>query len=261
MATVLKRSRLAVWKDVIFAIFIREIRSKFSDKLGISWAVIEPVVFIFLLSSIRGLVSGGHTHTVPTFVFMFYGMTLVQLFLTTVSASSGAILRNRSLFAFRQVQPISAVIAASLFELLVKAAVFLGIYGLMYLIGIEVRLDNPLLLITVVCTVWLFATAFGMIFGLLRCFVIEVSKVENLIMKPVFFISGVFFSLQDINSIYWPYLNWNPVLNGIELARDAAYTTFGAKGVSLDYLLFVTLTAVCLSLCCYRVLWKRAISR
>lgn len=80
MALVEKRSTLKVWGDVIFAIFLREIKSKSNDKLGVAWSVVSPVAFIFMLSYIRGRMDGGETHGVPTFYFMVFGMILVQFF-------------------------------------------------------------------------------------------------------------------------------------------------------------------------------------
>lgn len=63
---------MTIWGDVIFAIFLREIKSKFNDKLGVSWSVISPVAFIMILSLMRGKMDGGETHGVPT--FFFYGL-------------------------------------------------------------------------------------------------------------------------------------------------------------------------------------------
>ncbi|WOD06143.1 hypothetical protein [Marinomonas sp. GJ51-6] len=80
MAKVHKRSLFALWRDVIFAIFVREIKSKFNDKFGIAWSVISPLIFIFMLSFIRGLIDAGDTHGIPTFWFMVYGMLIVQFF-------------------------------------------------------------------------------------------------------------------------------------------------------------------------------------
>lgn len=97
MAQVQHRSRLNIWKDVIFALFIRDLQSRFNDKFGISWAIIQPVTFIFILAFIRGLMNGGETHTMPTFVFMMYGIVSLQFFITTLSASSKA-LKKISLF-------------------------------------------------------------------------------------------------------------------------------------------------------------------
>jgi capsular polysaccharide transport system permease protein len=85
---------------------------------------------------------GGETHGMPTFVFMAHGMVIIQLFLTLFNASMMSVKKAAPLYAFRQVQPISPLIASSLFELLVKVFVLLGIGVLMYLLSIEVRVDN-----------------------------------------------------------------------------------------------------------------------
>ncbi|MFT4790358.1 MAG: capsular polysaccharide transport system permease protein, partial [Paraglaciecola sp.] len=106
MTTVLKRNKWEIWRDVIFALFAREIRTGFNDKFGLSWAVLGPVAFIFALSFVRGRLGGDETHTLPTFTFMAIGILFIQSFLETLNTSASAIKKNKSLFAFRQVQPI-----------------------------------------------------------------------------------------------------------------------------------------------------------
>ncbi|TOH27581.1 hypothetical protein CGI84_21695 [Vibrio parahaemolyticus] len=100
-----------------------------------------------------------------------------------------------------------------------------------------------------------------MLFGLAEQFVQELAKVKSLIQRPLFFISGVFFSLQDMPKDFWPYLNWNPVLHAIELSREAVYPTYGAVGVSNFYLGMSTLFLLSLALFSYQAFWKQAISR
>ena len=79
-------------------------------------------------------------------------------------------------------------------------------------------------------------------------------------MRPLIFISGVFFSLQDLPKNTWKYFDWNPLLHAIELSRQATYSSFGAVGVSHSYLSLVTITIFTFSLCLYVALWKKAIS-
>lgn len=261
MATVNKRGPWAIWKDVIFALFVREIRTGFNDKFGISWSVIQPVAFIFILSFIRGRMDGGDSHTIPTFVYMAYGLILVQSFLQTLSASAQSIAKAKTLFAFRQVQPISAVIATSLFELLVKVFVAVGIVLIMYFLGLEIRVDNPLLIMVCFVLLWLLSMSIGLMFGVVELYVKEVKKLRDLASRPMFFISGVFFSLQDFPREYWYLLDWNPVLHAIELSRYAAYTTYGQSGVSLEYLSLTTLCFTFLAMVVYNGFWRQAISR
>jgi len=261
MATVLKRNQWQIWKDVIFALMVREVRTGFNDKLGLSWAILHPIAFIFILSFIRGRLDGGETHSIPTFVFMAYGLLLIQLFLTVFDSASKAVKKAKPLYAFRQVQPISPVIASSLFEILVKVMVFIGISVIMYLMQMEIRVDDFLALILNVCALALFSVFFGLMFGVLSLFVPELSKMQNLLTRPLFFISGVFFSMRDVPPEYWYLLDWNPILHAIELSRYSAYTSYGNTAVSTNYLLLVTLGVVFLAMLIYRSLWKSAVSR
>lgn len=261
MTTIIKRNNWAIWRDVIFALFVREIRTGFNDRLGLAWAVISPLSFIFLLSYIRGRMDGGATHTVPTFEFMMYGMLLIQLFLDVFTNCSNAIKKNKALFAFRQVQPISGILAATLFSFLVKIAVYLLVLAVMYLLGMEFRLDDPLFIIINAFALLLISMSLGLIIAILQCYIPEVSKVQNLATRPLFFISGVFFSMQDIPQEYWHYLDWNPILHAIELSRHAAYNTYNTDAVSESFLFLSALIITAFALSVYQVFWKQAISR
>jgi capsular polysaccharide transport system permease protein len=261
MTTVLKRNKWEIWRDVIFALFAREIRTGFNDKLGISWAVINPIAFIFILSFLRGRLDGGETHTLSTFTFMAIGILFIQSFLQTLNGSAGAIRKNKALFAFRQVQPISAVFAGALFEVIVKIFVIIGIIIIMYFMGMDLQISNPLLLLACFLLLWVFAVSLGLLFGIAELFVGEIGKVRQLFTRPMFFISGVFFSLQDIPREYWHFLDWNPVLHAIELTRFAVRATYGSEGVSLEYLSGTVLVFSFFSLAIYHISWKQAISR
>ncbi|TRX57413.1 ABC transporter permease [Thalassomonas sp. M1454] len=261
MAEIRRRSIINVWQDVIFAIFLREIRSQFSDKFGVSWGILNPVIFIFVLSFFRSQVSGEYTHTIPTFIFMMYGMLIIQLFLTTFGASSNAIKKNKALFAFRQVQPIAAVLANGFFELIMKTAVIFVLMLIVYFMKIETELADPLTILLCIFLTWLFAVSLGLLFAVAKSFIEEVEKIRVLLQRPLFFISAVFFSLKDIPEDYWVYLNWNPILHAIELSRDSAHPSFQAVGVSTEYLSVSVLITVFFAMACYRITWKKIISR
>ena len=261
MTTVLKRNKWEIWRDVIFALFAREIRTGFNDKLGISWAVLNPLLFIGLLSYLRSEIKGGETHSIPIFIFMACGIFYLQLFLTTINGCCISINKNRSLYAFRQVQPISSVLAAALFSLLVKIFVAIGVVTAVILLRIDAQFDNPLLFFLVFFMVFTIAVSIGMIFGIIECYVPEVKKVRSFLSRPLLFISAVFFSLQDFPKEYWYLVDWNPLLHGIELSRFAFYATYTDVGVSLTYLAKVTLYSLFLSLVVYFGFWRQAISR
>lgn len=260
MAQVQNRSRLSIWLDVIFALFIRGMQSRFNDKFGISWAIIQPVSFIFILSFIRGAMNGAETHTMPTFVFMVYGIVCLQFFITTLTSSAKALQKDKPLFAFRQVVPISSFIATALFEYIVKLVVIVVLVVIMWFLDIELVLKDPLTVIINFTLLWLLAMSLGIIFAISTAFFPEVDKIREMAQRPMLFISAVFFSLQDVPQEYWVYLDWNPLLHAIELSRQAAYPSFGAVGVSQSYLYGCTLVICFLSLVIYKRYWKQAIS-
>jgi len=261
MTTVLKRNNWAIWRDVIFALFVREIKTGFNDRLGLAWAVVQPLSFIFLLSYLRGMLVGDASHTVPTFEFMMYGMLLIQLFLDTFMNTSNSIKKNKTLFAFRQVQPISSVLATASFYFLVKLIVFILIILLMYFLGMNFDISDPLFLLLNAVSVWMIATSLGLLFAIGQCYVPELSKIQTILARPLFFISAVFFSMQDIPKEYWGYLDWNPILHAIELSRHAAYSTYKVEAVSEFYLFTSVLVLLFFSLAVYHISWKQAISR
>ena len=252
MAKVTSRNNWQVWKDVIFALFVREIRTGFSDKLGLSWAILNPIAFIFLLSFLRGRLDGGETHGMPTFVFMAHGMLMIQLFLTMFNSVVRVVKKASPLYAFRQVQPISPVVAASLFQVMVEVFIIFGVCLLMYLLSIELQMNNLLLFMSNFASLAAFT---------LSIFLPEILKLQQVMTRPLFFISGVFFSMKDVPQEYWWLLDWNPILHAIELNRYAAYANYGTVGVDYNYLLLVTLFTVCLSFLFYRSSWKAGISR
>ncbi|WP_282167903.1 ABC transporter permease [Shewanella japonica] len=261
MASIIKRNNWQVWKDVIFALFVREIRTGFNDKFGIAWAVVNPVAFIFILSFIRGRMDGGETHTIPTFTFIAIGFMLIQFFLEVLGGAASSIKKNKALFAFRQVQPISSMIASALFQLIVKIFVFICIGIIMYFLGMEVRIDNPIAFLVNIVLLWSIALSIGCLFALGICYVQETAKIQTILTRPLFFISGVFFSLQDIPKEYWHYFDWNPILHAIELTRYAVYQSYGNSAVSELYLSMFALISVFIALSCYFITWKQAISR
>jgi capsular polysaccharide transport system permease protein len=260
MSSLTRRNHWQIWKDVIFSLMVRQVRTGFNDKFGLSWSVLEPVAFIFILSFIRGRLDGGDSYSIPTFIFIAYGMIFIQLFLQVYQSCSTSIQRNKPLFAFRQVQPISPVIASALFESINKIFVTLCIVLIMYFMQMELRLDNPLVLFLNFFLMCLFAMSLGLIVAVAVLFVPEISKVMGLATRPLFFISGVFFSLRDFPPDIWWALDWNPILHAIELSRGAGYSSYGELGVSQAYVIECTLVMMFVAFVFYRATWQRALN-
>lgn len=51
-------------------------------------------------------------------------------------------------------------------------------------------------------------------------------RMVPIVLRPMFWISGIFFTAPELPSGLLPYLHWNPLLHAIEITRS---------GVFLDY--------------------------
>ncbi|MFS1703481.1 ABC transporter permease [Alteromonas sp. AMM-1] len=253
--------QLKVWKSVLFALFLREMQSQFNDKLGLAWAFLEPFAFIFGLAYMRSFMSGGEVHTVPILIYMMIGLIFIQSFLTPLSKVANAFKKNKPLYAFRQVQPVSGLIVTGFMEFSIKCmVVFLALITL-YLLDIDASMHDPMLLIMLFLMLWVFTVSLSCIIGIATAFVPELSKIINVITRPMFFISCVFFSLQDFAPEYWHWLTWNPLVHFIELARYACYESYGHQGVSLAFAAGTTFVCFFFAACLYHLNWKGILSR
>lgn len=255
------KHQLYAWRNVIFALFLRELQSKFNDKFGLSWAFVEPFLFIMLLSLIRGRLTGEDVHGIPVFIFMAIGLLALRTFVPLLTGVGSSVRRNKPLYAFRQVQPMAAMLTAGFLELIIKLGVITLILVAIYLMEMETSLHDPLLMILLIAQLWLLGVSMGIIFGVAQAFVPEVGKLLSFMTRPLLFISCVFFSLQDIPREFWVYFTWNPLVHFIELARYACYQSYGDAGVSLSFTTEVTVIAMFFALALYHITWKRVLAR
>lgn len=255
------KEQLYAWRGVVFALFLRELQSKFNDKFGLGWAFLEPFVFILALSFLRSLLSDGDVHSVPLFIFMMIGLMGLQTFTSLMNGVSTSIRRNKPLYAFRQVQPLAAVITAAFLETVIKTVVLFFLIIAIYLLEESFSIYDPLLLISLYVLLCIFGTSIGLCFAIASAFLPEIDKIKSMLSRPLLFISCVFFSLQDVPKEIWPYLTWNPLVHFNELARYACFESYGQNGVSFSFIVEVTLAFLFFSLSIYHITWKRVLSR
>lgn len=261
-----QRSSGQVLCDVVFALYIRELKTRFGVyRLGLVWAFLEPMSFVIILSAIRTMTSTGHifsgeVHSIPTPLFFMLGYVPYQLFSKLLTQSATAITSNRGLFSYRQVKPIDTLLARTMLEVLISVGVMFIIMAFFWWFQFDVKIQNPLQLITTLSL--LICIGFGMgtalCVGQLRF--PELAKLVPIITRPLFFISGIFFSLNDIPEKFHQYLLWNPILHAVELIRNACYSDFRANYVSMQYLAFFSLLTLFFGLALYRNDWKRMVA-
>jgi capsular polysaccharide transport system permease protein len=251
---------------VIFALFIRELKTRFGAyRLGLLWAFLEPTLFVIMISAIRsfrsyGGIFGGEAYGIPYPIFFMLGIVPYKCFSSQLTQGAAAVRANQGLFTYRQVRPIDALIARTLLEILIYSSVFLIFMTVFWWFGFAVSIAQPLKLIGVFILLTLLGSGMGLIICVGQLRIPELSKITPLLIRPLFFISGIFFSINEIPAQYQHYLLWNPMLHAIELIRNACYSSYNVDLVSWGFLAISALVTSFFGLAMYRLDWKQMVA-
>lgn len=241
---------IAVWR----ALFLREALTRIvSRRAAWFWLIAEPcfhvgyLMFLYTVVRIRNI--GG----VETAMWIMTGLLAFLMFRRTATQVSGAIESNKSLFAYRQVKPIDAVIVRGALEAFLMIVSFSVLLCGAAMWGYDVIPDDPLAVMVAVTGMWLFGMGWGLIVSVAIDQVPELGKVLRMVTRPLYFVSGV---LHPVAAIPQPYRDWmlfNPLVHGLEATRLGFTPTYHAViGMSVLYLYGCALVLVFFGLALHR---------
>ena len=169
----------------------------------------------------------------------------------------GAVLSNKNLLIYRQIRAFDTFLTRFLMEMLVAiTTISLFIIGAWY-IGYEVKLVNSLIFLECFVLLSLLSFGMGLIFGVINTLHPELGKFIPVLLRPLMFISGTFFSINEMPYAIREYLLWNPLLHTFELMRSAFSSSYDTSLVSINYLAMSALIAMTLGMLMFRANWRR----
>jgi capsular polysaccharide transport system permease protein len=216
--------------SVIMAIIFKDIKVRQrTSKFGIFYVLIEPMVFILAIASIRYLFRTTSVDGLHVMIWVPLGVSAFLLFRRCISKVPMAIKSNEGLLDYPQVKPIDPVIAMFILEMtLTMIASGLAIFLIWWVMGVGPSFPRPLETIGVV--VALLAGSFGvaLVLAVYGTFYENIPRTIRFLNRPLIFISGVIFSVSALPAYIREYLAWNPLLQFIEYIRlyAAGHPTF-----------------------------------
>ncbi|GHF18389.1 transport permease protein [Kordiimonas sediminis] len=256
------RSTLAIQKDVVFAIFLREMSGRFSGyTFGNIWLVLEPLlmmgVFILLFGA-RGRGEFGYAEP-PIFIFAGF-LPFRLLWNSTMRNNMNALGSAKQLIGFRQVKLFDVFLARTLSE----GALFFvvgTIIGLIFLwLGFDPVPKDFLGVFGYCFLLWLFAAGFGILACILSEITQEIQKVISLISMPLMILSAVFFPMSTIPEPYRSWLAYNPLVHFNEFIREHWLQAYTSPVADMEYLLAWTIGMLTVALATYRLRWKKVLA-
>lgn len=250
------RTPWQIQKSVIFALFIRELRSRFgSYKGGYVWFLIEPIAHIVIISLIFSFIRGTALFGIDLPVFLATGVIPFLLFKNIALRVMDGVNANRNLFSFKQIKPIDTFLARTLLDTLISIAVFIIVLFGLYWLGMDVPFHEPLKVMGIYALLILMGLGLGMFFCVVTHYLPESKTLIRLSMMPMYLISGIIFPLNSLPQSLLSYLMWNPLLHAIEILRDAFFMQYHAVvGVSPLFVVLATIVIMALGFALY---WNR----
>ena len=240
-------ARPTLWRAV-GALMLREMSTTHGRVPGgYLWAVAEPLAGIALLSVIFAI--GFHAPSLGTSFPLFYATGLLPFlaFSDITGKLAQALNFSRPLFAYPAVGVLDAILARFLLAALTQLAVAsLLLGGILFLSETRATPDLGTL-----------AQAAGLLavlslgVGTMNCLLIGLmplwQRVWSILMRPMFLISGVFFTYQSVPLPWRDLLWWNPLIHVTGLVRRGLYPGYDASYASPTYVLALGLTVALLA--------------
>lgn len=255
------RTSLQIMKDTVFALMMRELKTRFgAKKLGYFWAIAEPAAQASIMAILFTLIGRSSLSGVPVALFLISGIMPFKLFSKLMPQLANAVQANKSLFTYRQVSIIDPLVTRLIIEVVTYVLVFCIILAVMAWIGINVEMQDFLAFLLV--NVLLISLALGM--GILLCVATayweDTGKIVAMAMMPMFMISGIFFTGTMIPQKYHYLFDWNPIFHIIELIRQAMFVSYTSPIGDWQYVAFCALVANAAGLMLYQISRQRFIT-
>ena len=235
-----------IQRNVISALVYRELKTRVSEvKFGVFGVFIEPLgvlaVFLIIFTVIRG-----NRGDLDIELFLASGIVIYTLFTEIALRSMNAIRANEALFFYRPVKPIDTVLARTIVESHLYGIVFMVIIGFVFLYKETWILQDFFLLVASYLGLVVFSFGLGINFMIAGHKFPVLHQLLPIAIRPMWFVSGVFFGITALPYNLRPWLSWSPVLQAIELTRHSFSTNYyiPTDTISLAYLWICAVTLV-----------------
>ena len=241
----------------VIALILREISTTYGRSPGgYVWALADPILGIALLTTVFQGVMGHTRPLIGTNFPLFYasGYLVFQMYHDIGSKVAQSLRFSRPLLAYPAVTFVDALIARLILNTITHVIVFTVVVG-----GIALIFQLPLVMdVSVVLRALGLTALFAAGVGTMNCFLIMRfpvwERVWSILSRPLFLMSGVFYTYglmpRPVQDVLW----WNPILQLIGLMRRGIYGIYPADYVNEGYIVSLSLVLLASGLL---LIWRR----
>jgi capsular polysaccharide transport system permease protein len=248
------RTPFQIQKAVVFSLFIRELKTRFSRyRIGYLWALLQPTIQILFFYGLFSILHRSTFAEIELPMFLITGIMPWLFFNQMILRSVSAVSSNAGLFSFRHVKPLDTLISRTLLESVISISTYIILILFCGYLGFNIAIEHPLSLILLWMLFIVFCFACSIIIMILLNRFTELDKVISVVMRTMYFVSGIFYTLESLPPAGRAVIQFNPLIHFIELFRSYYFSSFEAPLASLPFISMMTMIILFLGLATYRV--------
>ncbi|SDT94938.1 ABC transporter permease [Stappia sp. ES.058] len=222
---------------VVGALVLREARVTFgSVKLGYFWAVAEPVIGTAILTMIFSYIA--RHPPIGTSFALFYatGIFTYQMYRKLAGSLMAVFSANRGLLGYPLVTELDVVFGRFILIFLTYIVIFTIFFTGLIVLGLGHFPRRFDIVLGAIAATGLLGLGVGLVNAVIVTRWPTWKRIEGILSRPLFFISGVFFLPSMFPPTLRYYMSWNPLLQAIDWMRVGYYSNYNSLVLDLRYL-------------------------
>lgn len=252
-------SAVVIQGRVIGALVLREARARYGrTQIGYLWALAQPATHVILLSIIFTAL-GKHAPQIGNNLAVFFATGIIPylLYKNTSNRLASAFDANRVLFTYPIVKEVDALIARAALEFATTILIMIIIF---YILIVATGAPPPARIWSMIGALFglsLLGFGMGTIFAVMRGQFRAFQNIQSLTSRPLYMISGIFFTLESLPTQLREAVAWNPIIHGVEWLRHGYFLNYHSNSLDINYLLGWGLVTTFIGLAAERALRVR----
>ena len=254
------RKPLQIFLAVEYALFLRELNVMFSiGRMGLFWTFFQPFFQIAILITIKTIIFGRGSYF-DFIAFLALNFIAFNMFKSIISRSMGAFTASKGLFIYKQVKPIDTIIARVMAEIFITGIVILLFVMIGFYFDFDMNVKNLGMVFLGYLWLVIFAFSFGLFVSVVNTLFDSFTKVINLLLVGLMFLSAVFYTIESVPSELQTLLLYNPLVHFMEMIHGHYFYVLDDRFVDYSYMALWTVSLLFMGLWLYIRLEKRIIS-
>lgn len=211
----------------VLAIIAREVRSRYTgDRLGYLWTYLTPLAWVAIVYFV--FIFFGSRIPIDTDILSFILSGIIPY--ATFRYVINAFIRAR--VAFRQVVALGTTSKATVYTAVAITETYNGLFVSLGLLVFNYLMFGYFEMHDVLTAFWGFglAAGIGAAFGYMMVGLGNYSEAfprsQGIVLRPMFYISGIFYIANELPLNVREILSWNPLFHAIEILREGMFAGY-----------------------------------